>query len=86
MLQSVIYDHKAFIVQGTVWMKRGFWGIIVPLTSFCKLLFMQNGQNLSQVLFKPYMKFGGILQKFNKTKTSFYKILCYFVSFMTEVF
>jgi hypothetical protein len=32
------------------------------------------------------MKFGGILQKFIKTKTSFYKILCYFVSFTTEIF
>jgi hypothetical protein len=48
---------------------------------------MQNGQNSSQLLFRPSTMFGSKSQKFSFTKTfGFDQISYYIVSFMTEIF
>jgi hypothetical protein len=48
---------------------------------------MQNGHNVSQLLFRPLAKFGNKLQKFFYTQIfSFDQILYHFVSFMAEIF
>jgi len=43
--------------------QKGFLSINHPLDSFCSLLLMQNGLNLSQLLLRLLMKFGGKVQK-----------------------
>ncbi len=58
-----------------------------PLTSFHSLSFMKNGQNLSQFLLRPSMKFGSKLQKFFIAKNFFFdQILFCFVLFTTKIF
>ncbi len=78
--------RKIFIKFVLVCRKRGLFRINVPLTSSHYLSFMQNGQNSSQLLFRPLTKFGGKLWNFFVIKSFCFDQISYnFVSFMTKI-
>ncbi len=76
MLQSIIYDRKTFILQGTGLQKRCFLSINEPLTSLRQLSSMQNVQNPNQCLFRPLMNFSA-----KKKMKALFQFLWNFVSF-----
>jgi hypothetical protein len=49
------------IIKATGWKKKSFFSINEPLLAF--ILLMQNGDNLSQILFRTLTNVGAKIQK-----------------------
>ncbi len=69
------------------WYKKGFLIINKPLDFILLTFIYANGQNLSQLLFRPLTNFSGKVQKIFWTQSfCFDQISYHFVLFMTKIF
>ncbi len=73
--------------SAVLWMNLIMLLVLLRHILFCSLLSIQNGLNLSQLLWGPLMKFGGKVQKIFWTQTfGLGKILYPFILLMNKIF